>query len=86
MPRDCPRMSTAYFIIFNRTLQGILRRHHRHQHRGHSAGRSRGRRRCSDRIGGAERLSCDGAALQPDHGYASYIVPAAFVLIIQQRC
>jgi ABC-2 type transport system permease protein len=78
-------VDSAYFIVFNRTLQGIL------EGTGdiNVANASRGNRE----DGAAVKLALAAQSpievlmqplYNPTGGYASYVVPAAFVLIIQQ--
>jgi ABC-2 type transport system permease protein len=78
-------VDSAYFIVFNGTLQGILES---------AADMNTANALCGNRENGAA-AQIAAAALgpvelqmeplyNPTGGYASYVVPAAFVLIIQQ--
>src|SRR5258708_17221858 len=78
-------VDSAYFIVFNRTLQGILEG----TADTNMANASRGNRE----DGAAVKLALAAQSpietlmeplYNPTGGYASYVVPAAFVLIIQQ--
>jgi ABC-2 type transport system permease protein len=78
-------VDSAYFIVFNRTLQGILEG----AADTNMANASRGNRE----DGAAVKLALAAQSpiemlmeplYNPTGGYASYVVPAAFVLIIQQ--
>ncbi len=78
-------VDSAYFIVFNRTLQGILEG----TADTNMANASRGNRE----DGAAVKLALAARSpiemlmeplYNPTGGYASYVVPAAFVLIIQQ--
>src|SRR5262249_23327101 len=78
-------VDSAYFLVFNRTLQGIAES----AHDTNVADISRGLRMDGAQarlaltaLGGAELLV--EPLYNPPGGYASYVVPAAFVLIIQQ--
>ena len=78
-------VDSSYFILFNRTLQGIL------EGVGHvyASNASRGAREDGSFLNAALAASSPIEFLaeplyNPTGGYASYVVPAAFVLIIQQ--
>jgi len=78
-------VDSAYFIIFNRTLQGILE--------GAADTNITNASRGNRQDGAAVKLALAAQSpiemlmeplYNPTGGYASYVVPAAFVLIIQQ--
>ena len=79
-------VDSAYFLLYNRMLEGILEGSRRGQPR------CRLERRAPRRQSGSRRLDqkfADRAAsreplFNPTGGYASYVVPAAFILILQQ--
>ena len=77
---------STYFILFNRALQGILESVQAMRWMTPHAGRApegAGVQAACDCVNSAGRIG-HGAAVQPDASYSSYVVPAAFVLILHQ--
>jgi ABC-2 type transport system permease protein len=75
-------VDSAYFLVFNRSLQGILESAAATSFTNASRGEGAGATLALAAISPMELLI--EPLYNPTGGYASYVVPAAFVLIIQQ--
>lgn len=75
-------VDSAYFLVFNRSLQGILESAAATNFTNASRGEGAGATLALAAISPMELLM--EPLYNPTGGYASYVVPAAFVLIIQQ--